>query len=117
MQGMAVYGIAHVQIPIPIGGEDAARSFYGAVLGMPEFRNRIRCPMEAPSGSSAARRRCLRGRERRAGYTASPGAADGRSEHFAGATRAGRVRSRLWSRGSWVPTLPYAWPLREPNRA
>lgn len=37
MPGMAVYGIAHVQIPIPIGGEDAARSFYGAVLGMPEI--------------------------------------------------------------------------------
>lgn len=37
MPRMAVYGIAHVQIPIPIGGEDAARSFYGAVLGMPEI--------------------------------------------------------------------------------
>ena len=34
---MAVYGIDHVQIPIPIGGEDAARSFYGAVLGMSEI--------------------------------------------------------------------------------
>jgi catechol 2,3-dioxygenase-like lactoylglutathione lyase family enzyme len=34
---MTVYGIAHVQIPIPIGGEDAARSFYGSVLGMPEI--------------------------------------------------------------------------------
>jgi catechol 2,3-dioxygenase-like lactoylglutathione lyase family enzyme len=38
MPGMAVYGIAHVQIPIPIGGEGAARSFYGAVLGMPEVQ-------------------------------------------------------------------------------
>jgi hypothetical protein len=37
MPGMTVYGIAHVQIPIPIGGEDAARSFYGAVHGIPEI--------------------------------------------------------------------------------
>jgi catechol 2,3-dioxygenase-like lactoylglutathione lyase family enzyme len=37
MPGMVVHGIAHVQIPIPIGREDAARSFYGAALGMPEI--------------------------------------------------------------------------------
>jgi catechol 2,3-dioxygenase-like lactoylglutathione lyase family enzyme len=34
---MAVYGIAHVQVPIPMGGEDTARSFYGSVLGMTDI--------------------------------------------------------------------------------
>jgi hypothetical protein len=33
---MEVYGIAHGQMPNPIGGEDAARSF-SAVLGMPQI--------------------------------------------------------------------------------
>jgi catechol 2,3-dioxygenase-like lactoylglutathione lyase family enzyme len=37
---MAVYGIAHVQIPIPSGREDEARSFYGSVLGMLEIPKR-----------------------------------------------------------------------------
>jgi catechol 2,3-dioxygenase-like lactoylglutathione lyase family enzyme len=29
-------GIDHVQLAIPEGGEDAARAFYGALLGLPE---------------------------------------------------------------------------------
>lgn len=29
-------GIEHVQVAIPPGGEDRARAFYGATLGMPE---------------------------------------------------------------------------------
>ena len=33
---MAVRGIHHVQLAMPPGGEDAARAFYGALLGLPE---------------------------------------------------------------------------------
>lgn len=33
---MTVVGIDHVQLPIPPGGEDAARRFYGDVLGFVE---------------------------------------------------------------------------------
>lgn len=34
---MAIGGIAHVQVAIPPGGEDAARAFYGALLGLEEI--------------------------------------------------------------------------------
>lgn len=30
--------IHHVQVTMPVGGEDDARSFYGSVLGFPELR-------------------------------------------------------------------------------
>lgn len=33
---MAIIGLDHVQIAIPAGGEEAARGFYGALLGMHE---------------------------------------------------------------------------------
>jgi catechol 2,3-dioxygenase-like lactoylglutathione lyase family enzyme len=33
---MSVVGIDHVQLPIPRGGEEAARRFYGGVLGLTE---------------------------------------------------------------------------------
>jgi catechol 2,3-dioxygenase-like lactoylglutathione lyase family enzyme len=33
---MRILGLAHVQIAITPGGEDAARRFYGELLGMPE---------------------------------------------------------------------------------
>ncbi len=33
---MAIIGLDHVQIAIPDGGEDAARGFYGDLLGMAE---------------------------------------------------------------------------------
>lgn len=33
---MPVQGIDHVQLAMPAGGEDAARSFYQGVLGLPE---------------------------------------------------------------------------------
>ncbi|MGN6610097.1 MAG: VOC family protein [Jatrophihabitans sp.] len=33
---MAIIGFDHVQVAIPHGGEDAARAFYGGVLGMAE---------------------------------------------------------------------------------
>jgi catechol 2,3-dioxygenase-like lactoylglutathione lyase family enzyme len=33
---MAVVGIDHVQLAMPAGGEDAARSFYAGLLGIPE---------------------------------------------------------------------------------
>lgn len=33
---MAIIGLDHVQIAIPAGGEDAARAFYGGLLGMTE---------------------------------------------------------------------------------
>jgi catechol 2,3-dioxygenase-like lactoylglutathione lyase family enzyme len=32
----AIYGLDHIQLAIPAGGEDKARAFYGAVLGMIE---------------------------------------------------------------------------------
>jgi hypothetical protein len=32
-----IYGLDHVQIAMPAGGEDAARAFYGALLGLPEI--------------------------------------------------------------------------------
>jgi catechol 2,3-dioxygenase-like lactoylglutathione lyase family enzyme len=34
---MAVYGIDHVQLAIPAGGEDSARRFYGETLGLAEL--------------------------------------------------------------------------------
>lgn len=34
---MAVYGIDHVQLAIPAGGEPAARGFYGELLGLIEI--------------------------------------------------------------------------------
>lgn len=34
---MAITGLDHVQVAIPAGGEDAARAFYGAQLGMTEL--------------------------------------------------------------------------------
>jgi catechol 2,3-dioxygenase-like lactoylglutathione lyase family enzyme len=33
---MAIVALDHVQVAIPPGGEEAARRFYGEVLGMPE---------------------------------------------------------------------------------
>jgi len=33
---MAIIGIDHVQLAMPAGGEDLARSFYGYALGLPE---------------------------------------------------------------------------------
>ena len=34
---MKIVGIDHVQLPIPPGGEAAARAFYGGVLGLEEI--------------------------------------------------------------------------------
>jgi catechol 2,3-dioxygenase-like lactoylglutathione lyase family enzyme len=34
---MSIIGIDHVQLAMPAGGEDQARSFYGYVLGLPEM--------------------------------------------------------------------------------
>ena len=34
---MAVYGIDHVQLAMPAGGEALARRFYGEVLGLTEI--------------------------------------------------------------------------------
>src|SRR4051812_41678129 len=34
---MAVYGIDHVQLAMPAGGEELARRFYGEVLGLAEI--------------------------------------------------------------------------------
>ena len=33
---MTIIGLDHVQVAIPTGGEDAARGFYGVLLGMTE---------------------------------------------------------------------------------
>ncbi|MGH7009524.1 MAG: glyoxalase, partial [Caulobacteraceae bacterium] len=33
---MSVLSIDHVQLAIPAGGEEKARAFYGALLGLPE---------------------------------------------------------------------------------
>ena len=35
---MTVYGIDHVQVSIPAGGEPQARRFYGEILGLTELR-------------------------------------------------------------------------------
>jgi catechol 2,3-dioxygenase-like lactoylglutathione lyase family enzyme len=34
---MSILGLAHVQLPITPGGEDAARAFYSGLLGLPEI--------------------------------------------------------------------------------
>ena len=34
---MAVYGIDHVQLAMPAGGEQLARQFYGSILGLAEI--------------------------------------------------------------------------------
>lgn len=33
---MRIIGLDHVQVAIPLGGEEAARAFYGALLGLSE---------------------------------------------------------------------------------
>ena len=33
---MAILGIDHIQLAMPVGGEDAARRFYEGLLGIPE---------------------------------------------------------------------------------
>ena len=33
---MTITGIEHVQLAMPVGGEDAARGFYSGLLGLPE---------------------------------------------------------------------------------
>lgn len=34
---MSILGIDHVQLAMPLNGEDTARSFYGSILGMEEL--------------------------------------------------------------------------------
>jgi catechol 2,3-dioxygenase-like lactoylglutathione lyase family enzyme len=49
-----IVGLDHVQLAMPAGGEDAARSFYGGILGLTEcekpqtLRGRGGCWFEAP---------------------------------------------------------------------
>ncbi len=44
---MGLTGIDHVQLAMPPGGEDAARSFYGAVPGVPEVPKPDRLALSA----------------------------------------------------------------------
>ena len=49
--------IVHVQVAIPVGGEDEARAFYGGLLGLvevakpPELAKRGGCWFELPEGT------------------------------------------------------------------
>ena len=49
--------VIHVQVAIPVGGEDGARAFYGGLLGLaevakpPELAKRGGCWFELPEGS------------------------------------------------------------------
>jgi hypothetical protein len=95
MPGIAVYGIAHVQLSIPIGGEDEARSFYGAVLGMPETPKPDSVSDRGGIWFKCDRQEVHCGVESAAPDTRQPRATDGRSGLFADATRAGRLRGRL----------------------
>ena len=45
---MRVVGLDHVQLAIPVGGEDAARTFYGEVLGLTEVSKPA--PLDARGG-------------------------------------------------------------------
>ena len=53
-----ILGLDHVQVAIPAGGEDAARAFYGSLLGMTEVPSRPRWPSGAAAGSPPAARCC-----------------------------------------------------------
>jgi len=52
-----VRSILHVQVAIPVGGEDVAREFYGGLLGLkeipkpPELAKRGGCWFDLPEGS------------------------------------------------------------------
>ena len=52
-----VSSITHVQVAIPVGGEDVAREFYGGLLGLvevpkpPELAMRGGCWFDLPEGS------------------------------------------------------------------
>ena len=52
-----VSSIVHVQVAIPVGGEDAAREFYGGLLGLkeipkpPDLAKRGGCWFELPEGT------------------------------------------------------------------
>ena len=52
-----VTAITHVQVAIPVGGEDEARAFYGGLLGLvevakpPELAKRGGCWFELPEGT------------------------------------------------------------------
>lgn len=52
-----VRSVTHVQVAIPVGGEDEARAFYGGLLGLvevakpPELAKRGGCWFELPEGT------------------------------------------------------------------
>ena len=52
-----VRAVLHVQVAIPVGGEDEARAFYGGLLGLaevakpPQLAQRGGCWFELPEGS------------------------------------------------------------------
>jgi catechol 2,3-dioxygenase-like lactoylglutathione lyase family enzyme len=52
-----VRAVTHVQVAIPVGGEDEARGFYGGLLGLaevakpPELAKRGGCWFELPEGT------------------------------------------------------------------
>ncbi len=47
MTAPRVIGIDHVQLAMPVGGEDAARAFYAGLLGVPEA---AKPPLQAARG-------------------------------------------------------------------
>ena len=55
--GSEVKAITHVQVAIPVGGEDEARAFYGELLGLaevakpPDLAKRGGCWFELPEGT------------------------------------------------------------------
>jgi extradiol dioxygenase family protein len=51
-----ITGIDHVQVAMPIGREDAARAFYGGLLGMSELQ---KPPILAARGGCAAGCECI----------------------------------------------------------
>ena len=56
---MTVTGIDHVQVAAPPGCEDAARAFYGGLLGLEELPKPERARARAAAaGSAPARRSC-----------------------------------------------------------
>ena len=46
---MRIIGIDHIQLAMPAGGEDAARRFYGGVLGLEEMPKPAALARAAPT--------------------------------------------------------------------
>ncbi|MGJ3626124.1 hypothetical protein AB5I41_02695 [Sphingomonas sp. MMS24-JH45] len=88
---MEITGLDHIQLAIPAGGEDAARVFYAALLGLTQVEKPAALAVVAAAGSRAERSGCT------SASTAISVQHERRIRRFSSAT------SPRWSPGSRLP--------------